>query len=48
MIQNRTYYFHRIYDIVQEVRKLHKIDILRFFDRYILDVSPYRRKLSVQ
>lgn len=48
VIQNRTYYFQRINDIVNVLRKLQKIDIIRFFDHYVLASSPHRRKLSIQ
>ena len=48
VIQNRTYYFRRIHDIVQVIRTLQKVDVIRFFDHYILATSPFRRKLSIQ
>ena len=48
VIQNRTYYFQRINDIVNAIRTLNKIDIIRFFDHYVLATSPHRRKLSIQ
>jgi insulysin len=48
VIQNRTYYFQRINDIVNVIRTLHKIDIIRLFDHYVLTSSPHRRKLSIQ
>jgi insulysin len=48
VINNQTYQFRRLHQIAQEARRLTKVDVLRFFDRFVLAKSPYRRKLSIQ
>ena len=48
VISNQTYRFTRLPEIAACVRTLTKPDVLRFFDRYLLAESPFRRKLSVQ
>jgi insulysin len=45
---SQDYNFLRLNEIADHCKALTKIDILRFFDRYILASSPFRRKLSVQ
>jgi insulysin len=48
VISNQTYRFQRLQEIAAEAQVLELNDVLRFFDRYLLAQSPYRRKLSVQ
>jgi insulysin len=48
VISNQTYRFQRLQEIAAEARGLELNDVLRFFDRYLLAQSPFRRKLSVQ
>jgi insulysin len=48
VINNQTYQFRRLHQIAQAARCLTKLDILRFFDHFVLAKSPYRRKLSIQ
>jgi len=49
VITNRTYHFRRLQDIAKAARTLTKMDIMRFFDRYVLAGNlSHRRKLSVQ
>lgn len=47
-INNRSYRFHRLVEVADKVATVTQADVLRFYDRYILATSPYRRKLSVQ
>ena len=47
-ISNETYEFDRMKVIANIVKTLQKVDILRFYDRYLLAGSPDRRKLTVQ
>jgi secreted Zn-dependent insulinase-like peptidase len=48
VISNQTYRFQRLQEIAAEARDLSLDDVLRFFDRYLLAQSPFRKKLSVQ
>jgi len=48
VISNQTYRFRRLEEIAEEAEKLTKLDVIRFFDRYLHAKSPYRRKLSIQ
>lgn len=47
MILNKTYDFSRYQTLAEHVKKLKKVDILRFYDKYVAANAPLRQKLCV-
>jgi len=47
VILNKTYDFSRYQKLADHVKKLKKVDILRFYDKYVAANAPLRQKLCV-
>mmetsp|Transcript_54712 Transcript_54712/g.61182 ORF Transcript_54712/g.61182 Transcript_54712/m.61182 type:complete len:256 (+) Transcript_54712:11-778(+) len=47
VILNQTYDFSRYQKLAEHVKKLKKVDILRFYDKYVAPNAPLRQKLCV-
>merc|ERR1712238_105617 len=47
VILNKTYDFSRYQTLAEHVKKLKKVDILRFYDKYVAANAPLRQKLCV-
>lgn len=48
MILNQTFHFTRLQELAEHVKTMTKHRVLMFFDKYVAEKAPCRRKLCVQ